>query len=207
VKRLALVALSLLAIAPSPARADVIFDFNTLRSWTLQGCNTFGFVIPNDPVDPLYHPTACVDGFVSYGVRPSTGLYGVLYSFSTTVTGRIPEGGSVTAWACSLQFSGTGAFPDMVLYGSLNPLCSHFLGEAGEFFSPLLLETSQLSHATATYVGLPPSNICCGDFGGGYMTIVATPEPTTLALLGTGLTSVFGFASVRRRRRRREQVC
>jgi hypothetical protein len=127
----------------------------------------------------------------------------VVYGFTTTVTGRIPPGGSATGFACGLGFTGTAASPDLVTFGDLfGSPCSPVLGNVGEFFSPLLLETSRLSFAAAGYMGLPGGGNCCGDFGARPLTITATPEPTTLALLGTGLITVVGFGRVRRHRRR-----
>jgi hypothetical protein len=174
------------------------------QSWLLERCEVFelGFWVPADPVSHV--ATACITGVVSYGLRPSTGLFGTMYTVTTSITGDIPAGATVRAGLCNLNFAGPGIPGGILTVGNFTATgCGAGL-QTGEFFSPSLHADSELWRAESyfeSYCGHPTAP--CLDTRVGLMPIAATtvtPEPGTLALTATGLLAIFGgWRSARRK--------
>jgi hypothetical protein len=191
VARLAVLAL----VIAQPVRAALVLpsDFEPSRVWTFHRCETYG----------LIGVSACVDGTAYYGQNTTTGLFGVTYDFWSVLLGTLPDDGSfVTSRMVGFSFVGADALgvPQIVTIGSvLNPFAPAIT--SGQFFSSALTATSPLQSTLAFFRGVAGSQPCCTDDRFGPVSVTATPEPSALLLVGSGLAAL---GAARRRRHRRE---
>jgi hypothetical protein len=200
--RAAVVQLALLTCAlVSPLRAEttptIPLDFDVLRESTFKGCETFALTAPGAPLT-FEHVTACVEGLAYYGLNSTSGLYGVSYSFWTTLLGTPPANTGVDAWMVGFAYSGVSGWP-LVTIGSLGLPSSSSI-TSGVFYSPYLHANSAVVETAAMWLGHDGNQDCCTDDRFHGLVVTTTPEPSSAILIGSGLVMALVSARVRRRR-------
>src|SRR5262249_43792858 len=123
--------LSLAVILAAPLRADGITDFTALRGWVVLGCQTMDLSGIHDIGSRL--ATICISGPLVLGFRPTTNQYGIVYNFTTSIIGDVPQGAVMDANIEELDFENPH-----------EPFIFHLLG-SGEMFGPGFTENSTVT--------------------------------------------------------------
>ena len=188
VARTSCIALCLAGLTAAPAHAGLITDVT--KMWTASGCFTKGWPWATPPSSSS---TDCITGNIEFGYSASLAAYGYTFDFTYTNSGS-PAGTSLTVSIDCLEFSETpvafGHCPDEMVGPQYI--------SSGQFFNPPLAypgpgfdANSSLLQIQGEYQWLdgtaPPECLCNEQIGDLVLTPVLTPEPATLALVGSGL--------------------
>lgn len=193
-------ALTLILAASSPVQASLVFPtgFQVSNGWTFHRCEQYSSFNPD--------VTVCVDGTAYYGQNTATGQWGATYDFWSSMMGTVPNDGStVSGRMVGLAFNGTDPVYGTLTLVTIGSVWSWW-GPAitsGFFFSPALTETSSLVSTQASFTGFDRAHSCCNDERNGPVTVTSmhtttTPEPGSIAMLGSGLLALVGFRWRRR---------
>ena len=180
-RRLAGLALgTLLAVAAPAASAGAQVTVSTACSPGIPGCASIRFFISaagGIDIDQLFITLLTPGWAFTPGLTPPTGTYSAQDSFG-------PFGGFTTigtgGTSVAMDFLGDNGFPFSVLDGDTGTLDLSATG------------TGDASGLSFTFSGNTDN--------GGTFGVSVTPEPVSLALVGTGFVALFGIRRTRKRR-------
>jgi hypothetical protein len=164
-----------------------------------------GYTFTTGLVSATPAPAGVADTFTpNSGASPVDSPTSVsLVTVDYTTGSATPVSGTQTlSWTESLTSTTTGQTETFVIFGPLTIFNSSTLGGvAANFVAPTIMPVSG-SGFGLTFTGYSPTPGSMGrtaDFGFIITPPSAVPEPASMAILGTGLVSVIGFALRRRK--------